>query len=124
MSRRAASVFLLVLFVPLPAATQDTRPPRPPENVKILTELQVPEIRGEMQRIATALGVKCDHCHVQGNFASDEKSPKRTARRMIEMTRALNTQYFPKHEAKEGESILGRVTCVTCHRGQQKPGPE
>ena len=124
MSRRAASVFLLVLIVPLPAATQDTRPPRPPENVKILTEFQVPEIRGEMQRIATALGVKCDHCHVQGNFASDEKSPKRTARRMIEMTRALNTQYFPKHEPKEGESILGRVTCVTCHRGQQKPGPE
>lgn len=122
MYRRATSVFLLALSIPVSAgATQDSRPPRPPENVKILTELQVPEIRTEMQRIATALGVKCDHCHVQGNFASDEKSPKRMARRMLEMTRALNTQYFPKHEVKEGESILGRISCVSCHQGERVP---
>jgi hypothetical protein len=54
---------------------------------------------------------------VQGNFASDEKSPKRVARRMLEMTRALNTQHFAKHVPAEGESVLGRVTCYTCHQG-------
>lgn len=122
MSRRATGVFIvLALGISVSAGTSQDRPPRPPENVKVLTELQVPAIRGEMQRIADALGVKCDHCHVQGNFASDEKSPKRTARRMLEMTRGLNVQYFPKHEVKEGESMLGRVTCATCHQGGTSP---
>src|SRR5215203_4400827 len=92
------SVYLLALSLPAAAAAQETRPPRPPENVKVLTEVEPAALRAEMQRIAAALGVKCDHCHVQGNFASDEKSPKRTARRMIEMTRGLNAQFFPKHE--------------------------
>jgi photosynthetic reaction center cytochrome c subunit len=87
----------------------------------VLTELEGQPLRQEMQRISTALGVKCDHCHVQGNFASDEKSPKRTARRMLEMTKGLNVQYFPKHEVKEGESVLGRVTCMTCHQGGTTP---
>ena len=31
-----------------------------------------------MRRMSEAIGVKCDHCHVQGNFASDEKRPKHT----------------------------------------------
>ena len=71
--------------------------------------------------MATALGVKCDHCHVQGNFPSDERLAKRTARRMIAMTKALNAEYFAKHEVKEGESVLGRVTCMTCHQGSTTP---
>jgi photosynthetic reaction center cytochrome c subunit len=121
MRRIGTCTVLLVLALSSFSLAQDSPTPRPPENVKVLTDLQVPAIRGEMQRIADALGVKCDHCHVQGNFASDEKSPKRTARRMLEMTRGLNTQYFPKHPAKEGESILGRVTCATCHQGGTLP---
>jgi len=67
----------------------------------VLTELDGQLLRAEMQRIAAALGVKCDHCHVQGNFASDEKSPKRAARRMLEMTRALNARHFADYEVKE-----------------------
>ena len=55
-------------------AAQENRPSRPPENVKVLTDLEGQPLRAEMQRISAALGVKCDHCHVQGNFASDEKS--------------------------------------------------
>ena len=39
------------------------------------------------------------------------------ARQMIEMTKALNKQFFPDHKPAEGESVLGRVTCYTCHRG-------
>jgi hypothetical protein len=112
---------LLGLALPLTAAAQETRPPRPNENVKVLTELEGQPLRQEMQRISAALGVKCDYCHVQGNAASDEKSTKRTARRMIEMTKALNAQNFPKHQVKEGESVLGRVTCFTCHRGEEEP---
>jgi photosynthetic reaction center cytochrome c subunit len=112
---------LLALALPVAAAAQESRPSRPNENVKVLTDLQGQPLRAEMQRMSAALGVKCEHCHVQGNFASDEKAPKRIARRMIEMTKALNAQHFDKHEVKEGESVLGRVTCYTCHQGAEAP---
>jgi photosynthetic reaction center cytochrome c subunit len=112
---------LLVLALSGAGIAQQARPARPNENVKVLTELEGQPLRAEMQLISTALGVKCDHCHVQGNFPSDEKLTKRTARRMIEMTRAINAQSFPKYEVKEGESVLGRVTCLTCHQGQTTP---
>ena len=75
-----------------------------------------------MTKIAQALGVQCSFCHVQGNFPSDEYRTKITARRMMQMVKALNEQNFPNHETKEGDSPLGSaVTCYTCHRGQQKP---
>ena len=70
-----------------------------------------------------ALGVTCNTCHVRGNFASEEKPIKLKARQMLEMTRALNKQYFPDHKPKEGESVLGRVTCYTCHKGETAPKP-
>lgn len=121
MRRLLAFTCLLALAVPAVPSAQESRPPRPNENVRVLTDLQGQPLRAEMQRMSGALGVKCDHCHVQGNFASDEKSPKRVARRMLEMTRALNSQYFPKHAVREGESVLGRVTCYTCHQGTTEP---
>jgi photosynthetic reaction center cytochrome c subunit len=118
------SIRLLLFFTlawPLAAVAQENRPLPPNENVKVLTELQGQPLRAEMKRIAAALGVDCDHCHVQGNFASDEKLSKRVGRRMIEMTKSINAQSFPKYEVKEGESVLGRVTCMTCHQGATTP---
>ena len=121
MTRSVRFAFLLTLALPLALAAQDTRQARPNENVKVLTELEGQPLRQEMQRISAALGVKCDYCHVQGNPASDEKAKKRVARRMLEMTKAINAQNFAKHQVKEGESVLGRVTCFTCHRGEEEP---
>ena len=69
----------------------------------------------------TRIGVKCDHCHVQGNFASDEKRAKHTGRRMLELTLALNTRALPVAPPAEGESRLGRITCYTCHQGAATP---
>jgi photosynthetic reaction center cytochrome c subunit len=119
--RRSIPVTLALAIMPAGVLAQPPRPPRPPENVKVLTELDPTALRAEMQRIAAALGVKCDHCHVQGNFASDERSAKRIARRMIEMTSTINAQHFPKYEVQEGGSVLGRVTCYTCHQGSTEP---
>lgn len=127
MARAAAVTGVCVFVLCLQSVTFAQRPEgaqfRPPENVKVLTDLDGRAIRAEMNRIAAGLGVKCDHCHVQGNFPSDERTQKRTARRMIEMVKALNAQYFPKHQVKEGESILGRVTCFTCHQGTPEAPP-
>ena len=89
--------------------------------VKILTGLLAPQFQEEMNFITQALGANCSTCHVRGNFASEEKPLKQTARKMLEMTRGINQQFFPDHKPKDGESVLGRVTCYTCHQGEQKP---
>jgi hypothetical protein len=90
-------------------------------NVKILTGLFAQQFQEEMNFITQALGVNCNTCHVRGDFASEEKPLKQTARRMLEMTRMVNKQFFPDHKPKDGESVLGRVTCYTCHQGEQTP---
>jgi hypothetical protein len=89
--------------------------------VKVLTGLLAPQFQEEMNLITQALGVTCGTCHARGNFASEEKPEKLTARRMLEMTRGINKQFFPDHKPKEGESVLGRVTCYTCHQGERTP---
>lgn len=119
MSRLLVSV--LTVLCAAPAAAQPSRPPRPLENVKVLTGWTSVEVRDEMRRMGDAIGVKCDHCHVQGNFASDEKRAKHTARRMLQLTMSLNTEYFPTHLPSAGESKLGRITCYTCHQGAATP---
>ena len=44
-----------------------------------------------------ALGVSCMHCHVEQDFASDEKRPKRAAREMA----GIGSRGFKKLTASE-----------------------
>ena len=90
-------------------------------TVKVLTGLMAPEFQEEMNHMVQALGVTCGTCHVRGNFASDANPKKEIARRMLEMTKGINKQFFPDHTPKAGESVLGRVTCYTCHQGERTP---
>ncbi len=80
-----------------------------PKNLKILKPEHLMET---MQAFRVALGVRCDFCHVQGDFAADDKPHKEIARKMIEMSREINT-HFP-----DGKM---HVTCYTCHRGAEEP---
>jgi hypothetical protein len=90
-------------------------------NVKVLTGLYAQQFQEEMNLIVQGLGVTCNTCHVRNNFASEDKPEKLKARQMLEMTKALNEKYFPDYTPKEGESVLGRVTCFTCHKGETIP---
>ena len=90
-------------------------------NVKVLTGLFAQQFQEEMNFMVQALGVSCNTCHARGNFASEEKPEKLKARQMLEMTRAINKQFFPDYTPKEGESVLGKVTCYTCHKGDNVP---
>jgi hypothetical protein len=59
---------------------------------------------------------------VQGNFPSDERREKLTARRMMEMVKNINATTFASRKPQEGDSPLGGpVTCYTCHRGEEHP---
>jgi Photosynthetic reaction centre cytochrome C subunit len=105
-------LFLLVaisMFAQEPQAGKKKGPPQPPKNLKLL---KPEEVRGAMGAFRIALGSNCQMCHVQGDFASDEKPEKETARKMIAMTREINAK-FP--DGKE------HVTCFTCHRGDHQP---
>ena len=57
---------------------------------------------------------RCGYCHNLENLADDSKYTKVVARRMIEMTRHVNSDWKP-HVAATG------VTCYTCHRGNNIP---
>jgi photosynthetic reaction center cytochrome c subunit len=107
------------------AVTVAQQPPAPAlvdtPTVTVLTGLTVPAFEAEMQLMTQALGLSCGSCHVRGNFASDANPRKLAARRMLEMTKAINTQFFANYQPVEGESRLGRVTCFTCHQGDSRP---
>jgi hypothetical protein len=90
-------------------------------NVKILKGLTVPVFEEEMRLMVQGLGVNCGFCHTRNNFASEDNPNKLTARKMLEMVRAINHQFFPDHKPADGESVLGKVTCYACHKGEQKP---
>ena len=123
------SSVLLTGLMTLPASLMAQEPATPNKpnkvespTVKALTGLTVPQFEQEMQHFVQALGVSCGGCHMpKGNFASDENPRKVKARQMIEMTKMLNKQFFATHTPAEGESVLGRVTCYTCHQGELKP---
>ena len=65
-----------------------------------------------MQFMSSSLGVECDFCHVERQFDKDDKKPKETARKMMQMQFAINKSHF------EGER---EVTCNSCHRGSTRP---
>jgi photosynthetic reaction center cytochrome c subunit len=106
---------LLFCLIPFLAVSQDAPKQgggggRGPKNLKVLKPDT--NIRSTMMGFTVALGVKCDHCHIQGNFASDENPKKDTGRNMIVMVNEINAK-FP--DGKE------HVSCFTCHRGEVTP---
>jgi photosynthetic reaction center cytochrome c subunit len=86
------------------------------ENVTVLNDLSVLEFSRLMQAMSTWVAPVegCDFCHNPDDLASDEKYTKVVARRMLTMTREINTQW-KAHVADTG------VTCWTCHRGEAVP---
>src|SRR5208282_6033985 len=82
------------------------------KNIQVLKGIPADQLIPSMQFIAASLGVECDFCHVQGAFDKDDKKPKQTARKMMEMMFAINKDNFDGHR---------EVTCYSCHRGSTNP---
>ena len=110
---------MLLLFASLAAFGQE-RPPGPPGGMhfpppKNLKLLKPEHLMRTMQMFRVSLGVRCDFCHVRGDFASDQKPEKLMARKMIVMVHQINGN-FPDGKI--------HVTCYTCHRGSEMPATE
>jgi photosynthetic reaction center cytochrome c subunit len=95
-----------------PAQSGDKTAEQAFKNIQVLKGVPADQIIPTMQFITTSLGVECDFCHVQGAFEKDDKKPKQTARKMMEMMFAINADNFDRHR---------EVTCYSCHRGSTEP---
>src|SRR5215813_4083774 len=82
-----------------------------------LKELTVDDFVAAMGVMTAALGYDCADCHPgagsdKADFTVDTIPQKRTARRMVEMVATINRTNF---------AGVQRVTCFTCHHGQEIP---
>ncbi len=92
------------------------------ENVQVLGEVTEANFLRLMSAISlwVAPDEGCAYCHSgadEGNYADDDLYTKVVARRMIQMTQAIN-------ETWEGHVNANKqvgVTCFTCHRGEKVP---
>jgi photosynthetic reaction center cytochrome c subunit len=82
------------------------------KNIQVLKGIPADQLIPGMQFITASLGVECQFCHVDGAFEKDDKKPKQTARKMMEMMFAINKDNFEGHR---------EVTCYSCHRGSADP---
>jgi hypothetical protein len=117
-------------------------PQGPPRNLKVLPkDWTSQQVQGFMRNFTAGLGVQCTFCHVQDR-ASDEKPEKEIARKMIQMTAAINDQFLkglpetshgtmpaatptaspaPAAPPPPNAPNMSRVNCFTCHRGTTHP---
>lgn len=99
-----------------PAAAEGPRASEVYENVQVLGDLNEEQFLRVMSAITDWVSPEdgCAYCHDEENLAADTKYTKIVSRRMIEMTRHINTDWTA-HVSETG------VTCYTCHRGQPVP---
>src|SRR5947208_8421063 len=110
-----ATAGLLLLAADLLARPSASKPKTAAEtykNVQVLKDVPADDLIPAMQFITASLGVECDFCHVRDAFDKDDKKPKQTARKMMQMMFAINQQNF------NGQ---GKVSCYSCHRGSSVP---
>ena len=99
-------------------------------NLKVLPkDISKQELQSTMRSFAFALGVRCEHCHVEKkapekgfDFSADDKDTKKTARVMLQMVEAINRDYVGKIEKVDKTPPI-HVQCVTCHHGLTQPQP-
>ena len=86
------------------------------KNVQVLGDLSAAQFSRHMASITQWVSPEagCNYCHIAENFADDSKYTKVVARRMIQMTQRINSDW-KQHVAATG------VTCYTCHRGNNVP---
>ncbi|HUQ18910.1 MAG TPA: c-type cytochrome [Gemmatimonadaceae bacterium] len=126
---RIVTVLLFCVTSVASAQVQGKFPPDSLINTKVIPKTTpVQEVIGTMRNFTSALGVRCQFCHVgnegqplaQFNFASDEKRNKLVARQMMLMVQEINRR-LDTIPQKGTPAVT--ATCMTCHRGVSRPVP-
>ena len=106
-----------------------------PMDLKVLPKTwSRQQVGALMQTFTKSLGVQCAHCHeVDPNapppqpgqnprldYALDTKPEKEIARNMIKMVMSINEAT----RATTDDASVEKVSCFTCHRGEDKPDKE
>ena len=115
----------------------------PPKNLQVLPkDMTRQQVLGVMNGFTAALGVRCEHCHMEDanaaavtppaggppgggrggpplDFANDGKENKKVAREMLKMVVDINGKYLPLTGRTIGER--DKVNCETCHHGLSRP---
>src|ERR1700686_1491895 len=83
------------------------------KNIQVLKGIPADQLIPAMQFITASLGVECEYCHDHQAMDSDDKKPKKIARKMMTMMFDIDKNNFD-----------GRldVTCYSCPRGAANPG--
>jgi photosynthetic reaction center cytochrome c subunit len=86
------------------------------KNVQVLTDLSADQFNRVMSAITQWVAPQqgCTYCHNAENLADDSLYTKVVSRRMLQMTRHINTD----EQAHVGTT---GVVCYTCHRGNPVP---
>jgi len=82
-------------------------------NIKVLNGIPTKELPVVMSYFSRSLGVRCLFCHNLDDFASDEKPPKQTARKMLNMVQGISKNFYNGGDTP--------VQCYNCHQGHEKP---
>jgi len=124
--RKTITVSAALISIVLISVAFSAPPEKKFKNLKVLPKnIGDKELDSIMHTFTRGLGVKCDFCHVptadnKMDFASDEKSEKNIARKMIKMTNKINKKYFDYTKDEQGKMIKA-LTCYSCHHGQEHP---
>ncbi len=129
MAHRALGICVAFAALLLTAAPSAAQIPDKFTNLKVLPkDISKNELQSTMRGFAFALGVRCEHCHVEKkapekglDFPADDKDPKKTARLMLQMVAAINHDYISKVPKMPSDATPIQVQCVTCHHGLTQP---
>jgi hypothetical protein len=123
------AIFIISFLMVGIAATTPPPPERPNKNLKVLPKnISHEDLDKVMDQFKAALGVKCNFCHAPSkdtashhlDFPSDDKPEKKIARDMMRMTAKINKKFFSYNKDDKGEPVKP-ITCMTCHRGAERP---
>jgi len=125
----AAIIFVATTAMRAPQQQQDEPGFK---NLKVLPKnITKDEMEKVMHNWSGSLGKRCNFCHAPDaqtnkiDFASDAKPEKLVARKMMQMTEAINKKYF-KEDAddkkdKDHDAMTAAIGCYTCHNGKAHP---
>lgn len=134
MAVHAGVSILAAVVITMIGSSAGAQIPQTFENLQVLRK-DIPRdtLVQIMRGFTQSLGVRCEFCHVPREgaaaqpggpglnllFASDDRENKKKAREMIRMTDSINKRFLASLPARDNPPT--DVTCVTCHRGLNKP---